>query len=40
MLTHIMPWNGQARSLAEAAAAFGGTLSAAAAGQQLVIGAG
>jgi ribonuclease BN (tRNA processing enzyme) len=40
MLTHIMPWNDQARSLAEAAAAFGGALSAAAAGQQLVIGAG
>jgi ribonuclease BN (tRNA processing enzyme) len=40
MLTHIMPWNDQARSLAEAATAFGGALSAAAAGQQFVVGAG
>ena len=40
MLTHIMLWNDQARSLAEPATAFGGALSAAAAGQQLVVGAG
>jgi ribonuclease BN (tRNA processing enzyme) len=40
LLTHISPWTDQARSLAEAAAAFSGPLSAAAAGQQLVIGAG
>jgi ribonuclease BN (tRNA processing enzyme) len=38
VLTHIMPWNDQARSRAEAAAAFGGNLSVAAAGQQFVLG--
>lgn len=38
MLTHLMPWNDPARSLAEAAAAFGGPLSVAAAGQQRLVG--
>jgi ribonuclease BN (tRNA processing enzyme) len=40
VLTHIMPWNDQARSRAQAAEAFSGTLSVAAAGQQLTVGAG
>lgn len=35
VLTHLVAWNDQARSLEEAASAFGGTLSAAAVGQAI-----
>jgi ribonuclease BN (tRNA processing enzyme) len=33
VLTHLVPWNDQARTLTEAAGTFGGTLSLAAAGR-------
>jgi ribonuclease BN (tRNA processing enzyme) len=38
VLTHLVAWNDPGRSRAEAAAAFGGPLSVAAAGQHLVLG--
>jgi ribonuclease BN (tRNA processing enzyme) len=40
VLTHIIPWHDQARSRAQAAEAFAGPLSVAAAGQQFTVGAG